>query len=80
LNGVFGKEVVEEEVDLFALPFGGLKEAAQDAMIFQALLGTGALDSAALDHHRTQGTLGQVVGGRYVGVSETGEEAQESHK
>ena len=37
---------------------GGFKEAAQDAVVFHALVGTGSLDDPAHDDHRTQNAIG----------------------
>jgi hypothetical protein len=42
LLGVFGEEVEEEVQRFFALPAGGFKQAAQDALIFQPVLGAGS--------------------------------------
>ena len=74
LGGGVGKEILKEAVNLFTLPSGGLQEAAQDAVVFQALVGAGALNHSAHDHHGAQTALGQVIGGRNLWVAETGEE------
>ena len=73
-RGVFGKEILKAEVNLFALSPGGLKEAAQDAVVFQALVGAGTLNHPAHDHHGAQTALGQVVGGRDLRAAKAGEQ------
>ncbi|MDR3377436.1 MAG: hypothetical protein P4M10_02015 [Verrucomicrobiae bacterium] len=40
LLGVFGEEVEEEAQRFFALPAGGFKQAAQDALILQTVKGS----------------------------------------
>ena len=57
-----------------ALAARGFKEAAQDAVVFQALGGAGALDDAAHDDDGPQAALGLVVGRRDAGAAEAGEE------
>jgi len=74
LWGVFGKEILKAEVNLFALSPGGLKEAAQDAVVFQALVGAGTLNHPAHDHHGAQTALGQLVGGRELRAAKAGEQ------
>jgi hypothetical protein len=61
-------------VCLFALAPGGFKEAAQDAVIFEAFVGAGALNDSAHDDHGTQTAFCLIVGGRDVGASEAGQE------
>ena len=43
LDGSFGEEVQEELVRLVALAACGFKQAVQDAVVFQALIGASAL-------------------------------------
>ena len=74
LRGVFGKEILKEEVGLLALSPSGLEEAAQDVVVFQSLIRTGALDHPAHDHHRAQTALGQVIGGRDLRAAKAGEQ------
>ena len=59
LGGGFGEEIQKEEARLFSLPAGRLKEAAQDAVIFQSLVRAGAVDDFAHDGHQTQTTTNQ---------------------
>jgi hypothetical protein len=47
LAGVFGDEVQEELVRLFALAEGGFKQAALDAVIFPPFVRTRVLDHLA---------------------------------
>ena len=74
LGGALGKEILKENVGLLALSPSGLKEAAQDAVVFQSLVGTGALDNSAHDDDGAQTSLGLIVGRGDMGTSKTGEE------
>ena len=74
VSGLFGKEIQKEEMHLLALALGGFDQTADDAVILQSFLGTGSLNNVAHDHNRPKTALGQVVGGRNVGMLETGEE------
>jgi hypothetical protein len=62
----FSEQSQEELMGLFALPAGSLKQAAQHAMVLQALIGACALDDFSHDDQRAQATLGLVVGRRNV--------------
>jgi len=61
-------------VYLFALAFGGFKEAAHDAVIFQAFVAAGALDHSAHDNHWAQTAFGLIIGRRHIGMVETSEQ------
>jgi len=74
LRGVFGEQVLEELMWLLALTARSFKEAAQDAVVFQALGGAGALNDFAHDDRRAQTPLGLVIGGGDAGAPETSKE------
>ena len=74
LDGRFGEEVQEELVRFVALAACGFKEAAQDAVVLQALIGASALDDFAHEDHRAQTALSLIVGGRDVGPAKASEE------
>ena len=74
LGRVCGEEVQEETMRFLALASGSFKEAAQDGMVFQALVGTGSLDDFAHDDHGAEAALGLIVGRRDMGASKAGEE------
>ena len=67
LGGILGEEVEEEAVRFLALALGGFEQAAQDAVVLQALIGASALDDFAHDDHRAQTALSLIFGGRDVG-------------
>jgi hypothetical protein len=74
LGSVFGEKIEKEEVWFFALASGGFKEAAQDGVVFQSLVGASALDDPAHDDDGAQAPFGLIIGGGYSGVAEAGEE------
>src|SRR6266704_1555003 len=74
MNGVFGKEIQKELVRHGSLALGGFKEAAQHAVVLQALGGASAVDDFAHDDERSQAALGLVIGRRHLGAAEAGEE------
>jgi len=74
LDGSFGEEVQEELVRLVALAACGFKQAVQDAVVLQALIGASALDDFAHEDHRAQTALSSIVGGRDIGSAKAGKE------
>ena len=61
-------------VGFFALALGCFNKAAQDTVIFQAFVGTGALDNPTHDDDGAHAALGLAVGWRHLGAAETSEE------
>src|ERR1051325_1707106 len=74
LGGGFGEEIQKELARLFSLTAGGLKEAAQDAVVFLSLVRAGAVDDFAHDDHRTQTALGLIVSRGHLGMAKASEE------
>ncbi len=60
-----------------ALAAGRFKEAAQNAVVLQAVFRAGAEDRLASDDGGTQAPLGLVIGGRHLWPAEAGEEVLE---
>ena len=50
-----------------------LKQAAQHAVVFQALSGAGALDDFSHDDQGTETALGLIVGGRHLWTTKAGQ-------
>ena len=65
LRGRFGEQNQKELVRFFALAASGLKEAAQHAVVLQALVGAGTLNDFSHNDQRAQAALGLVVGRRH---------------
>ena len=74
LGGCLGEEVQEELVGLFPLAACSFKQAAQHAMVFQAVNRASALNHFAHDDDGSQASLSLVIGGRNIGATEAGEE------
>jgi hypothetical protein len=71
---VLGERVQEELVSFLALSACRFKEAADHAVILQALGGASAMDDFAHDHHWPQAAFGLVVAQRHIGPAKAGEE------
>jgi len=75
LGGGFGEEIQKEEARLFSLTAGRLKEAAQDAVVFQSPVRAGAVDDFAHNDHRTQTALGLIVSRGHLWMAKGSDEA-----
>src|SRR4029077_109258 len=74
LDSGFGEESQKELARLLTLTASGLKETAQHTVVFQPLVGAGAVDDFAHDDDGTQAALGLIVRRGHLRMAKASEE------